>query len=198
MTWIKMCGMTRRLDVEHAVEAGTDAVGFVAAPGSPRRVPIESVAALCVDIPIDSYLVTVDLGPAEVVAAAEISGVSGVQPHGEHAEASAEAALAAGMKVLFPVRVASSVDLSTVPSGATPLLDTAVAGRHGGTGQSFDWNLANDAGRDIVIAGGLNPTNVAMAVETARPWGVDVASGIESIPGEKDAEAMRRFVEALR
>jgi phosphoribosylanthranilate isomerase len=78
------------------------------------------------------------------------------------------------------------------------LLDTAVPGLHGGTGRTFDWPLAAGLGREVVNAGGLDPGNVAEAVRAARPWGVDVSSGIVSAPGVKDHEEMRRFVEALR
>lgn len=198
MTWIKLCGMTRRRDVEAAVAVGADAVGFVVAPESKRQITVGMAADLGRGIDIARYLVSVDLSPEVLLEAAERGGVDGVQPHGEHAEAAARAALDAGLKVLFPIPVGSGVDLSHVPRDATPLLDTAVAGIHGGSGITFDWGLAADLGRDLVVAGGLNPGNVAEAVEMSAAWGVDVASGIESSPGEKDAEAMRRFVEALR
>ena len=106
--------------------------------------------------------------------------------------------MAAGYRVLFPVPVGGAADLGRVPDGAMPLLDTAVPGLHGGTGAAFDWSLAAGLERAIVVAGGLDPGNVADAVAATGAWGVDVASGVERRPGVKDPDAMRRFVEAVR
>jgi phosphoribosylanthranilate isomerase len=197
MTWIKFCGMTRRVDVEAAVVLGVDAVGFVAAPTSPRAVTPEEAAALGKGIAAIRFLVTVDLDPEAVIDAAATAGVEGVQPHGDHARDAAESALEAGYRVLFPVPVGGRVDLGTVPTGATPILDVAVPGRHGGTGRSFDWALADGLKADYVLAGGLTPETVGSAVRRLGPWGVDVASGIEHAPGVKDPDRMRAFVEAV-
>jgi len=198
MTWVKLCGMTRREDVLAAESLGADAVGFVVYPGSPRRIGLDDVAAIGRGIGIDRYLVTVDMRPAELLEAAGRSTVTGVQPHGDHAVEAASAALAAGLKVLFPVPVGDEApDLGRVPDGSVPILDRASAG-HGGTGRTFDWSLAEGVTVPWVLAGGLTPGTVADAVATAHPWGVDVASGVEDVPGVKDHEAMRRFIEAVR
>jgi len=193
-----LCGMTRREDVEAAVAAGADAVGFVTAPRSVRRVTPDQAALLGSGIGIDRYLVSVDLEPAALLAAARTGGVDGVQPHGHHAAAAAQLLWQEGYRVLFPVRVAGPPDLSAVPDGSMPLLDTAVPWRHGGTGRSFDWRLAAGLGREVVVAGGLRPENVAEAISASGAWGVDVAGGVESAPGIKDADAMGRFVEAAQ
>lgn len=198
MTWVKLCGMTRRADVEAAVRLGANAVGFVIDPASPRAVTIDEAARLGDGATVERYLVSVDLEPERLLAAAEAAGVDGVQPHGSHRVAAAEAALAAGYRVLFPVRVTGPVDLSGVPAGAMPLLDAGVPGRHGGTGRAFDWGLAAGIGDDFVLAGGLRPDTVGGAIATLEPWGVDVASGIELRPGEKDPGLMERFMEAVR
>ncbi|MBU1226128.1 MAG: phosphoribosylanthranilate isomerase [Actinobacteria bacterium] len=198
MTWVKLCGMTRREDVEGAVAAGADAVGFVTSPRSVRRVTAGEAAVLGEGISIARYLVTVDLEPGLLLAAARLSRVDGVQPHGRYAAAAADLLMAEGYRVLYPVPVDGPPGLDAVPDGAVPLLDTAVAGRHGGTGRSFDWRWAAGLGRPVVVAGGLTPDNVAEAVAASGAWGVDAASGIESAPGRKDADAMRRFVEAVR
>jgi len=198
MTWVKLCGMTRPEDVMEAVAAGADAVGFVLAPGSPRRVTVEEAGRLGRGVEVGRYLVTVDLTPELLLETAAAAGVDGVQPHGRYRVEATTAALAAGLEVLFPVAVAARIDLDAVPAAAVPILDTAVPGRHGGTGRVFDWSLAAGLGRAVVLAGGLTPENVAAAVATAAPWGVDVSSGIESGPGVKDPEKMRRFVEAAR
>lgn len=198
MTWVKFCGMTRRRDVETAVRLGVDAVGFVVDPRSPRSVEASTAARLGEGIGVLRFLVSVDLTPEDLLAAAHRAGVEGVQPHGAHSTEAAVAALASGYRVLFPVRVSGSVDVSEVPDGAVPILDAAVPGRHGGTGRVFDWALAADLDDDYVLAGGLRPETVGVALSMLSPWGVDVASGIEKSPGRKDPVLMERFMEAVR
>jgi phosphoribosylanthranilate isomerase len=199
MTWVKLCGMTRRIDVEAAVDAGADAVGFVVYPGSPRHVDAAAVAGLAEGIDAERFLVTVDADPEWLTATAADVGVDGVQPHGTHAEAAARAALEAGLRVLFPVAVGNDIpDLSVVPAGARPLLDTAAGILRGGSGRSFDWSLASGLGGGFVLAGGLTPGVVADAVRRTGAWGVDVASGVEAAPGVKDHVLMRRFVTEAR
>jgi phosphoribosylanthranilate isomerase len=195
---VKLCGLTRRSDVEAAVAVGADAVGFVIAPESARRVTVAEVAALGEGIEATRVLVTVDLDADGLLEAAAAARVDGVQPHGRFRGESAAAALAAGYVVLFPVRVDAAVSLEGMPAGATPILDAAVPGRHGGTGTMFDWGAAEGLGVDYVLAGGLDPGNVGDAVRRLRPWGVDVSSGIEARPGVKDHDLMGRFVEAVR
>lgn len=199
MTWVKLCGMTRRADVAAAVDAGADAVGFVLHPGSPRYISMEAVPALAAGVAIGRFLVTVDADPDTLILLARTVGVSGVQPHGAHAREAAEAALAVGLDVLYPVPVGEGPpDLSQVPPGARALLDTGGTGLHGGTGRAFAWEHAAAVPGDFVLAGGLTPGTVASAVAATGAWGVDVASGVERSPGIKDHEAMRRFVEAVR
>jgi phosphoribosylanthranilate isomerase len=198
VTWVKLCGMTERRDVELAVELGADAVGFVVYERSPRRVEIAEAAALGAGLAIARFLVTVGLPPAELLDAAERAEVSGVQPHGRHAAEAAAAAQRAGLDVLFPVSVADArPDLGEIPEGCVPLLDTKAA-VPGGSGRAFDWELAAGVARPWVLAGGLNPGTVGAAVASLDPWGVDVASGVEWAPGVKDHDLMRAFVEALR
>ncbi len=198
MTWVKLCGMTRREDAVAAQEAGADAVGFVVYPGSPRRISLDRVADLGRGLDIERYLVTVGIAPGALLDAAERAGVSGVQPHGGHAAEAAAAALAAGLDVLFPVPMGDGPpDLAAVPAGCIPMLDRA-SGRHGGTGLAFDWSLAAGMSGRWVLAGGLTPGSVGEAIATVHPWGVDVASGVEASPGVKDHDLMRRFVAAAR
>jgi phosphoribosylanthranilate isomerase len=198
MTWVKLCGMRTRADVEAAEAAGADAVGFVVVSGSPRSISPDEARRAGEGTAVDRFVLTVGLETEEVLEVAAAAGATGVQLYGEHAGEAARVALGSGLRVLFPIRVSGPPDLSAVPEGAVPLLDTAVPGVYGGTGRSFDWSLAAGIGREVVIAGGLHSGNVAEAVRVARPWGVDVSSGIESAPGVKDHEEMRRFVEALR
>ena len=105
MTWVKVCGLTRREDVEAAVAAGADAVGFVIAPESPRRTDPATVAELAAGIDAMAVLVTVDLKPAELIEAVAIAGVDGVQPHGRHSDIAATTARDLGLFVLRPVAV---------------------------------------------------------------------------------------------
>ncbi len=195
MTWVKVCGLTHPDDVAVAVAAGADAVGFVTAAGSPRRVPLRDVRALADGIPVVTVLVTVDMPAAELVAAAFGAEVGAVQPAGAHAAQAAADARAAGLWVLRPVHVAGAVDLTGVPADQMPLLDTRVGDAAGGTGVTWDWSLATGVERRYVLAGGLGPDNVAAAVAAARPWGVDASSGLEAAPGRKDPDKVRRFVE---
>ena len=198
MTWVKLCGMTRRADVEAAAALGADAVGFVVYEGSSRRIDLDTAAILGRGLALERYLVTVDAAPDRLLADAERAAVTGVQPHGKHALEAAGAARRAGLTVLFPVPVrGEAVDLGGVPDHSIPILDTHDAG-HGGTGRSFDWSLARDLRRPWVLAGGLGPGTVAEAVRLLEPWGVDVASGIEAAPGVKDPDLMRAFLEAVR
>jgi phosphoribosylanthranilate isomerase len=199
VTWVKLCGMTRRVDVEAARAAGADAVGVVVHEASPRYVDPGRASALIDDAGLDTFLVCVDADADWILGVAARLGVTGIQPHGSGRERVVAAALDAGLEVLVPVRVSEGVtDLNSIPSGARPLFDSAAPGTHGGTGVAFDWALIPAVEREFVLAGGLRPETVFDAVRRVRPWGVDVASGVESAPGIKDHRAMRRFVVEAR
>ncbi len=199
MTWVKVCGLTRAEDVRVASGNGADAVGFVVHPASKRYVTPEAVAGMVADAgDAMTVLVAVHLEPGELLAAAAKAGVGGVQPHGRFAAASSQAAIDAGLVVLRPVPVGEVVDLDGVPADQIPLLDTADGRLHGGTGRAFDWALAAGVGRPFVLAGGLNPDNVADAIAAAHPWGVDASSGLELKPGIKHSDKVRRFIEEAK
>lgn len=199
MTWVKLCGMTRPEDVAAAVDLGADAVGFIVAPSSPRRVDPERAAALGRGLGIARFLVTVDATADDLIAMARASAVTGVQPHGRGSVEAAVAALAVGFEVLFPVPVFDTPpDLGAVPDGARPILDTGGPGVHGGSGRPFAWTHARNLGGEFVVAGGLTPDTVSEAVRLSGAWGVDVASGVEHAPGIKDHDAMKAFIEAVR
>jgi len=193
MTWVKVCGLRTPGDVVAAHEAGADAVGFVLLPESPRAIRPDAAARLIADCDLPSYLLTFDATPAEVLDLAGFTGASGIQPYGADAADAAAAARKAGLAVLRPCRVTPGLDLSVVPDDQVPLLDTSVPGRLGGTGVRFDPTLLPEIERDWVMAGGLDPDNVAGAISIARPWGVDASSGLESSPGRKDHDRIRAF-----
>jgi phosphoribosylanthranilate isomerase len=194
MTFIKFCGMTREEDVARACELGIDAVGFVLWPGSARYVPAERVAALVRMLPSNVTPVGVFVSPTrEEMTAARGAGVRVVQIHGPHAEPHDDEE---------DVWVATSLDagVATIAPRVTVVLDAHDPVRHGGTGRTIDWARAAAvaASRRVMLAGGLTPGNVAEAIRQVRPFGVDVASGIEDQPGIKDAQAMTDFVAAVR
>jgi phosphoribosylanthranilate isomerase len=196
--WVKVCGVRTPADVIAAAEAGADAFGLVMAP-SPRQIDAEQAVALVrLSTGLQSFLVTVDARPAELLDLAGFVGVSGVQPHGRHAAEAAAACVQAGLTVLRPRPVSDVVDLDDIPTTQVPLLDTADRDSHGGTGRRFDWDLAAAITRPYVLAGGLGPDTVAEAVARLRPWGVDASSGLESAPGVKDAHLIRRYVQEAK
>jgi phosphoribosylanthranilate isomerase len=195
MTWAKVCGLNREVDVSDAVDAGADALGFVLAPGSPRRVTTERAASLMDGVPALRILVTVDVSVDEVAHMVEVTGADGIQPHGRNAAASSVWAQKAGLLVLRPI---GSRMVEEVPEGQIPLFDSAAGDHHGGTGVSLDWAVVDRPDRPFVLAGGLNAGNIGEAIATLRPWGVDASSGLESEPGVKDAAMVAAFVEEAK
>ena len=199
MTWVKVCGLSKPSEARAAASAGADAIGLVMVPSSPRAIRPDAASAVAAATDLQSFLLTMDATPAEMLDLAGFVGVTGIQPYGAHQEAVVEAAIRAGLRVLLPIAVSdSAVSLLDVAGEVTPLLDTADARAHGGTGRRFDTGLVDAAGRDWVLAGGLNPDNVADAIRQAKPWGVDASSGLESAPGTKDIDLITRFVEEAK
>ncbi len=215
--WVKICANTNLEDAQLAASAGADAVGFVFGE-SVRRVTAEQVRGITPHLPkaVAKYGVFVDAGVEEIATTIEECGLTGVQLH-----ALQDAALPRKLRERFPalegraqlgiVRVIHyGGDLAERLHEAQQddaidavLVDSRTATLLGGTGQRFDWqqargNLTSAAGLRLVVAGGLNPDNVAEAVETLRPWGVDVATGVEASPGKKDPAKVRAFIENAR
>lgn len=199
MTWVKVCGLSRRSEARAAADAGADAIGLVLVPGSPRVIRPDAAAAIASSTDVASYLLTMDATPAEVLDLADFTGVTGVQLYGRNVAAATESALRAGFEVLFPVHIGDDpVSLVDINAAVTPLVDTATNGMLGGTGVRFDTSLLDSAGRDWILAGGLDPDNVAEAIRVAKPWGVDASSGLESVRGRKDLDLISRFVQEAK
>ncbi len=198
MTWVKVCGLSREVEVAAAVDAGADAVGFVSIPGSPRYIALDRVAELAADVPVRRVLLTTDLQPEELLEAARRSGVDAVQPYGRGAARGGEAAIAAGLMVLQPLGVGGDAPAAELIAGAVPLFDTHRRDSYGGTGETFDWSLLSGHEGRFVVAGGLGPDNVHDLVEMVDPWGVDASSGLESAPGVKDLGKVSAFVEEAK
>jgi phosphoribosylanthranilate isomerase len=196
---IKVCGICRREDALLARELGAWAVGFIFYPRSPRYVEPDRAGAIAAVLgdAIEKVGVFVDAEPAEITATAERAGLTIAQLHGAETPAVAEELRPRFRDVWKAIRVGASLPVSALEPfrGWTLLLDTLRADRPGGTGATFPWELARQArayGR-IVLAGGLTPDNVAEAIRTVDPFAVDVASGVEARPGQKDHDLLRRF-----
>lgn len=200
-TRIKICGLTRVEDVRAAVAAGADAIGFVFYPPSPRAVSIEQARELCAELPpfVTSVGLFVNEEPARVREVLAEVPLSLLQFHGEEDAAYCESFGRAWMKA---ARVRAGFDLlnyaARFPGAAGLLVDAWVEG-YGGGGEVFDWSLLPETFPvPLVLAGGLNPGNVAQAVRTVQPWAVDVSSGVEAAKGIKDRALIEAFVAGVR
>jgi phosphoribosylanthranilate isomerase len=207
-TRIKFCGMTRAGDVRLASELGVDAVGFVFAPGSPRRVEPEEARVLrnAMEPLVDAVALFKDNPIEEVREVVKQVRPSLLQFHGNEDDAFCRSfgisyIKGIPMRGLDPAQRAGQATQLQLrfPGAAAFLFDGHAQGQAGGTGQMFDWStIPTGMGKPFVLAGGLRPDNVFDAVISTLPWGVDVASGIETAPGIKDGDKMRRFVEEVR
>jgi phosphoribosylanthranilate isomerase len=197
MTWVKICGMTSREAVKATVEGGADAMGFVIARESPRFVTLDRARELAEDVPIATFIVTVDLEPGEAIAAAEYVGAKGIQAHGRGSLRVAAEAIEAGYLSIAPIPVGKGgplIEISEVPESSIPLFDSASEHRHGGTGVPFEWGAMPLPGRPFILAGGLGPDNVHAAIDAVHPFGVDASSRLEVEPGVKDPSRIAHFI----
>jgi phosphoribosylanthranilate isomerase len=207
VTQVKICGLTDPADALAAAEAGADMLGFIFYAPSPRYIAPRLAARMTYVVrlahPAISLVgVFVDEAPGRVAQITDRCGLDCVQLHGEESPEAVDELIARGLKVIkaFRVRDTSSLREMTRYRPTYYLLDTYVPGEPGGTGAAFDWRLASRApvNRPLLLAGGLSPDNVAEAVQVARPWGVDVSSGVEARPGRKDPDKVRRFIEVAK
>lgn len=192
---LKICGITNPEDAAAAIEAGATAIGFNFYARSPRYISPERVAAIPT-AGVRRVGVFVNEAPARVEEIARVAALDVVQFHGSEPAADFPAALA----VWKAVRVGPEFRFeayATCPAEAL-LLDGPAGDLYGGSGRAFDWSLAAKAARRIILAGGLDASNVKTAVQLAHPWGVDACSKIESAPGKKDHQKMIEFLQAAR
>lgn len=212
-TRIKICGLTREADVEHAAAAGADAIGFVLYQGSPRYVSAQRAAALARRLPafVTPVLLFVNATADEVAAALDAVPHAVLQFHGDETPEQC-AALAGARPWMRAARVplgagASGFDLleyaQQFAAAQALVIDAQVAG-YGGGGQAFDWtalpwsNPRLNAADRVVLSGGLTPANVTDGIRLVRPWAVDVSSGVEAAKGIKDSARVQAFVAAVR
>ena len=201
-TRIKFCGLTRAEDVRLAVELGVDYVGLVFAPRSPRKLLLGQARMLRELVPEEIAVVALvmDNTTADIDAVLENVSPDLLQFHGGEDDA-----FCAGFGVPFLKAIAmgggvedAAIVAAGFPSAYGYLLDGHAQGEQGGSGQRFDWKRVPRLDKPVLLAGGLSSENVAIAIRTARPWGVDVSSGIESAPGIKHPERMRLFLDEAR
>jgi phosphoribosylanthranilate isomerase len=199
---VKICGITSVADALAAVEAGADAIGLMLFEGSPRAVDFAKAAEIARELPpfVSRVGVFVDPKLEFVVEAVSKCFLDAIQLHGSETPEFCEQM---PLGVVKAFRIAGPESLSAIPHYATRawLLDAFVAGHPGGTGTTFNWNLAvqvKKLGRPIILAGGLTPRNVAEAVREVRPYAVDVSSGVELAPGRKDLQKVRDFIAAAK
>lgn len=203
MTRVKICGITRLEDALAAIDLGAAALGFNFYPASPRYIPVRRAARIAELLPpfVAKIGVVVNFGSARnLQRLVEAVGLDGIQLHGDETMDLVRALRP--MPVIKAFRVGGDFKVSALkrhPASAI-LLDGFVAGQYGGTGKVFDWKLARQGGsfHRIILSGGLTPDNVSSAIRQARPFAVDVASGVESSPGKKDHRKLRAFFTAVR
>jgi len=200
-TRIKICGLTREADVDDAVAAGADAIGFVLYDKSARQVSAARAGELARRLPpfVTPVLLFVNAAPDAVDQGLRAVPHALLQFHGDETPAQCQDARRAYLRA---VRMTDGVDLldwaAQFHDAQALLLDAHVSG-YGGGGKAFDWSLiALAVPLPVVLSGGLNPANVTDGVLRVRPWAVDVSSGVESAKGIKDAGLMRRFCQAVR
>ncbi|NKF24296.1 phosphoribosylanthranilate isomerase [Solimonas marina] len=204
-TRIKFCGLRRPRDVAAAVELGVDAVGLILVPASPRHVSVEQAAKLRAGLPpfVSSVALFRDPDAAFVQDAIDAIRPDLLQFHGSEAP---DFCASFGVPFLKAVAMGGERRSTTglraearrYAAASGLLLDSHAPGGMGGRGQVFVWDNLPKVSRPLVLAGGLNPGNVARGITAVRPFAVDVSSGIEQIPGVKDADKMRAFVAAVR
>jgi phosphoribosylanthranilate isomerase len=200
MTWIKICGVTNPDDAEHVVRSGANAIGLNFVHGSKRRVTLEQARPIVEAVQGRIELVAVVAGPTDLeVKELRAMGIEWLQLHGEEPAARVSRLLPHAFKAVAIEDAADARRAASFP-GERLLVDTKVSGASGGTGKVFDWQLVTDLAksRQLILAGGLTPKNVAAAVRVLSPWGVDTASGVEFVPGVKDPELVTAFVLAVR
>jgi phosphoribosylanthranilate isomerase len=204
MVRVKICGITNAADALAAIDAGANLLGFNFYANSPRHISAAEAAEIRSQLPkkVKAVGIFVNAAPGEAAALCKSLKLHAAQLHGDETPEDV-AELAASLPVFKAFRVEPDFPLATLdeyPEAYAFLFDAANTGQYGGTGHTTDWDVARRAtvGRRIILAGGLRVENVAAAVRIVRPYGIDVASGVESEPGKKDHGRLREFIQEVR
>jgi phosphoribosylanthranilate isomerase len=199
--FVKICGITNLDDALLSVEAGADAVGFIFYDQSPRAVKPLVVRRIVEYLPghVTKVGVFVHAAPKDVAAICREVRLSAAQLYGKQSQTELRE-LETGVIKAFQVGKGFDVRILSRYRVDAFLLDTLVKGKSGGTGKTFDWNIARRATKygKVILSGGLNPDNVSEAVRFVRPYGVDVCSGVEARPGKKDSKKVREFIQRAK
>lgn len=217
---VKICGLTNLADARAAYAAGADLLGFIFYPKSPRYVAPEIVREIVQHIRADVHVhgssvqlvgVFVNATAAEIESVLAQADLDLAQLHGDEPPQMVDALHGIAYKALRPATnqaaqaqaalYARQTEIGTSVGGPCWMLDAYDPGEYGGTGKKADWTVASSLANvypGLLLAGGLTAENVAQAIEIVQPWGVDVASGVESAPGQKDHERVRQFVQAAK
>ena len=204
MVRVKICGITNAADALAAVDAGANLLGFNFYEKSARYLTESAAAKIRRQLPenVEAVGIFVNASAADIAALCNSLRFHAAQLHGDESpEAVAE--LARSIPVIKAFRVEPEFSLKTLHEycdASAFLFDAATTGQYGGTGRSTDWDVARRAAKDhrIILAGGLKVENVAAAVRIVRPYGIDVASGVELKPGKKDHGRLREFIQEVR
>lgn len=198
---VKICGLTNKADALHATGSGADAVGLVFYPGSPRCVTGETAREICAALPpfVTRVGLFVNASPKMIRETVLYCGLDVIQLHGDETPEQADYSPLRTIKALR-VKDSLSLDGHEQYRVSALLLDTWVPDAYGGSGESFNWELAATvaAQRPVILAGGLTPENVAAAIAQVNPYAVDVSSGVERAPGQKDNDKVAAFIRAAK
>ena len=199
---IKICGITSKADAQAAIDAGAHALGFIFYKPSSRFIEAEQAQSIIESLPpfVTAVAVIVNQTKHEVESLLQKVSVNLLQLHGDESPALCDTY---GVPYIKALRVRSIAhlgdDAKRFPNARGLLLDTLVSSEYGGTGESFAWRgLPSSINLPVILAGGLNSGNVAEAIRTVKPYGVDVSSGVEAVKGKKDAAKIRQFVQAVK
>jgi phosphoribosylanthranilate isomerase len=204
MVRVKICGITSTADAQAAIEAGANLLGFNFYPKSPRHIAEGKAAEIRAGLPKRVKVVGIFVNrlPADVIMLRSSLKLDAVQLHGDETPETV-AEIAPVVQVIKAFRVEPEFPLTILEQYSQAfayLFDAAHTGQYGGTGRATDWDVARRASlkHRIILAGGLKVENVAAAVRIVRPYGIDVASGVESSPGRKDHGLLREFIQEVR
>ncbi|HEX4637880.1 MAG TPA: phosphoribosylanthranilate isomerase [Chthoniobacterales bacterium] len=205
--FVKICGITNEEDARVAIDAGADALGFNLVPRSKRYLQIDHAASWIGKLPreICKLAIVADPNWEDACRISQLPFVDGLQLHGSESQNFCRRLAEATIPFAKAIPVTGSKSLADLPDYCTDtmIFDSSSGGAFGGSGKVFPWKFAPEFVRNhpkisVIVAGGLNPANVAEAVRVVRPFGVDVTSGVEVSPGRKDPALVRAFMEAAR